>query len=49
MFAPGASFYGTPGMGRNEIRIAYVICEKDLERAIDLLGLGIEAYNRRKK
>jgi len=48
MFAPGAGFYGTPGMGRNEIRIAYVICEKDLERAIDLLGLGIEAYNSRK-
>ncbi len=47
MFAPGEPFYATPGKGRNEIRIAYVIeCDK-LERAIELLGLGIEAYNRR--
>ena len=47
MFAPGEPFYATPGKGRNEIRIAYVIeCDK-LERAIDLLALGIEAYNKR--
>jgi aspartate aminotransferase len=47
MFAPGESFYATPGMGVNEIRIAYVLKQKDLERAMDLLALGIEAYNRR--
>ncbi len=47
MFAPGASFYATPGKGRNEIRIAYVLNCADLERAIELLGKGIEAYNRR--
>ncbi len=47
MFAPGEPFYATPGKGRNEIRIAYVIeCDK-LERAIDLLALGIEKYNKR--
>ncbi len=45
MFAPGEPFYATPGKGRNEIRIAYVIEEKKLERAIDLLALGIEKYN----
>jgi len=49
MYAPGASFYATPGKGRNEIRIAYVICEEDLARAVELLGLGIAAYNSRKK
>ena len=47
MFAPGASFYATPGKGRNEIRIAYILNCRDLERSIELLGLGIEAYNRR--
>lgn len=47
MFAPGESFYATPGMGVNEIRIAYVLKQQDLERAMDLLALGIEAYNKR--
>lgn len=47
MFAPGESFYATPGMGVNEIRIAYVLKQKDLERAMELLAKGIEAYNRR--
>ena len=47
MFAPGESFYATPGMGVNEIGIAYVLKQKDLERAMNLLALGIEAYNRR--
>ncbi|MCI8619334.1 MAG: pyridoxal phosphate-dependent aminotransferase [Oscillospiraceae bacterium] len=49
MFAPGAPFYETPGKGINEVRIAYVLKQKDLERAMDLLALGIEAYNNRKK
>ena len=47
MFAPGEPFYGTPGKGKNEIRIAYVLKQEDLERAMDLLALGIEAYNKR--
>lgn len=47
MFAPGESFYSTPGKGKNEIRIAYILNRDDLERAMDLLALGIEAYNHR--
>ena len=47
LFAPGGPFYGTPGKGVNEIRIAYVLKQKDLERAMDLLAKGIEAYNKR--
>ena len=47
MYAPGEGFYATPGMGRNEIRIAYVTNPKELTRAVELLGLGIEAYNRK--
>ncbi len=45
MFAPGAPMYATPGKGKNEIRIAYVLKQENLERAMDLLALGIEAYN----
>ena len=45
MFAPGAPFYETPGKGINEVRIAYVLKQEDLERAMDLLALGIQAYN----
>lgn len=47
MFAPGSGFYATEGAGESEIRIAYVRCEAELERALDLLRLGIEQYNRR--
>ena len=45
MFAPGEPFYATPGKGKNEIRIAYVLKQADLERAMDLLALGIKKYN----
>ena len=47
MCAPAGGFYATPGSGVNEIRIAYVLKEKDLSRALDLLALGIEKYNKR--
>ncbi len=46
MFAPGAPFYETPGKGVNEVRIAYVLKQEDLERAMDLLELGIRRYRR---
>ncbi len=44
MFAPGAPFYETPGMGINEVRIAYVSELPKLERAMELLSKGITAY-----
>nr|MCR5825610.1 aminotransferase class I/II-fold pyridoxal phosphate-dependent enzyme [Oscillospiraceae bacterium] len=47
MFAPGEPFYATPGKGRSEVRIAYVLEKEKLERAIELLGLGIAAYNKK--
>ena len=47
MFAPGGSFYQTPGKGKNEIRIAYVLNCADSARAIELLGKGIAKYNAR--
>ena len=45
VFSPGAGFYATPGAGENEIRIAYVRCAEELERALDLLRMAIERYN----
>ena len=44
MFAPGAPFYETPGKGINEVRIAYVLKQEDLERAMDVLAAGIALY-----
>ena len=46
MFAPGAPFYETPGKGINEVRIAYVLKQQDLERAMDVLAMGIATYQR---
>ncbi len=46
MFAPGAPFYETPGMGIDEVRIAYVRECDELKRAIDLLDRGIARYRR---
>ena len=46
MFAPGAPFYETPGKGINEVRIAYVLKQEDLERAMDVLAKGIAQYQK---
>ena len=46
MFAPGAPFYETPGKGINEVRIAYVQDLSKLERAMELLNLGIAQYRK---
>jgi aspartate aminotransferase len=44
MAAPGDGFYATPGMGKQEIRIAYVFEEGTLRRAISILLEGLERY-----
>lgn len=46
MFAPGAPFYETPGSGKNEVRIAYVLEKQKLERAMQILGAGIARYRK---
>ncbi len=46
MFAPIEGFYATPGLGKSEIRIAYVLNKKDLLRGIELIKLGLEAYKK---
>ena len=45
MFSAAGGFYQSRGRGRNEIRIAYVLEQQALERAMDLLALGIRKYN----
>ena len=46
LFACGEPFYATPGKGRNEVRLAYTINAEDITRAIEILGRGIEEYNK---
>lgn len=44
MMSPAEGFYATPGLGRDEVRIAYVLNNDDLEKAMDILKMGLEAY-----
>ncbi len=45
MAAPADGFYATEGLGRDEIRIAYVLEPEKLKRAVEILGKGLAAYN----
>ncbi len=42
--APASGFYTTPGMGHNEVRMAYVLKKEDLARAMKVLAAALEAY-----
>lgn len=44
MMAPAEGFYATPGLGRDEVRLAYVLKKDDLTKAMDILKAGLEAY-----
>ena len=47
--APAAGFYSQPGLGRDEVRVAYVLKQEDLERAMVVLRKALEAYPGTKK
>lgn len=49
MLAPASGFYSTPGLGKNEVRIAYVLNLDDLRRALIVLEKALEKYNSLKK
>ena len=49
MMAPGSGFYATPGMGRDEVRIAYALNIEDLKRSVFILEKALEAYNNERK
>ena len=42
--APGSGFYTTPGLGVNEVRVAYVLKKEDLAQALVVLAKALEAY-----
>lgn len=44
LLAPAAGFYATPGKGKNEVRLAYMLNERDLRRSLELLRLALEQY-----
>jgi aspartate aminotransferase len=44
MVAPAPGFYATPGLGRDEVRIAYVLNTKDLEASVQVLAHALPAY-----
>jgi len=47
MLAPASGFYATPGLGKDEVRIAYVLEAPKLERCARILGAAFEAYRKR--
>ncbi len=44
MMAPATGFYSTAGAGRNEVRLAYVLNQDDLKKALVCLEKGLKAY-----
>lgn len=47
MLAPATGFYGTKGLGKKEVRLAYVLNCSDLGNAMDCLEKALEVYNKR--
>jgi aspartate aminotransferase len=48
MLAPASGFYSTPGLGKDEVRIAYVLNKYDLEKAMVCLEKALQVYPGRK-
>jgi len=44
MLAPATGFYSTPGLGKNEVRIAYVLNKNDINKAMDCLQESLKVY-----
>ena len=44
MMAPAAGFYSTPGLGKNQVRMAYVLKEEDLSRSLEILRAALAKY-----
>lgn len=47
MLAPAEGFYATKGLGKDEVRIAYVLNTSDMERAMFILKKGLEQYSKK--
>ena len=44
MIAPANGFYSSPGLGQDEVRIAYVLNVEDIRKAMHILDEGLKAY-----
>ncbi|MFO7897123.1 MAG: pyridoxal phosphate-dependent aminotransferase [Candidatus Cloacimonadales bacterium] len=44
MFSPAEGFYATPGLGKDEVRLAYILNEEKLAKAMNIFRLGLEKY-----
>lgn len=44
MMAPATGFYATPGLGKQEVRIAYVLQQEFLKKAMDCLAIALQTY-----
>ena len=47
MIAPARGFYATPGLGADQVRIAYVLKEESLREAVEILRSALDVYSRR--
>ena len=47
MLAPASGFYYTPGLGKNEVRIAYVLKISDLQKAMEILSVALRLTRER--
>jgi aspartate aminotransferase len=45
MLAPATGFYGTPGLGKDEVRLAYVLNLESIDAAMNCLQIALERYN----
>ena len=44
MMAPNSGFYATPGLGKQEVRMAYVLHLDDIQKAVRCIAAGLQVY-----
>jgi aspartate aminotransferase len=49
MMAPGSGFYATPGLGKNQVRLAYVLNTDAITKALECLAQGLKVYQQAKE
>jgi aspartate aminotransferase len=44
MMAPNTGFYATDGMGKQEVRLAYVLRQEEIQKAVQCIAAGLQVY-----
>jgi aspartate aminotransferase len=44
MMAPNSGFYATPGLGKQEVRMAYVLHQDDIRKAVQCIAVALQKY-----